>query len=311
MLNRNTILSLCYLLLSSTFFAGQELAESSEGRSALTISKRVDEVSLMLSVTDRNGRFVTDIKREDLQILDNHVPPQKWNYFQPRTDLPLRVILMVDTSSSIRERFRFEQQAANAFLKRVLRPEIDEAGVIAFNSEAREIRALTSDVKKIAEAINQMRPGGETVLYDALLLGAQKLSEKQQSQVLRRVIILITDGVDTQSHASLQAAERAASKSEAVILALDSNIPSEKHSKGAQILQQLALSSGGLVLPAEDKSELKKALQTAEIFLRNQYAVGYAPMDFRRNGNFRPIEVRSTRHGLKVHAREGYFAPLQ
>jgi len=300
--------STLFCLLAYASAVGQQFDIPQEARSERII-KRVDEVFLMISATDRKGKFVSDITRNDLRILDNHLPPAKWNYFEPHTDLPLRVILMIDTSGSVSSRFRFEQEAARAFLKRVLRPGVDEAAVIAFDSDVYELQSLTSNVDRIVMAIDGMRPGDATAFYDAVVLGSMKLAEEPEDRPLRHVLMVITDGVDNQSHCSLQAAEQAAVKSEAVVLALDSSLPSGQKTAGAKALADLATSSGGFVLPAQEKSELKAALQKAEIFLRNQYAVGYTPMNFKADGRFRPIEIKAARHGLRLHARRGYFAP--
>jgi len=299
--------STLFCLLAYAAAVAQEF-NTHEGTLSETIIKRVDEVFLMISATDRKGRFVNDITRNDLRILDNHLPPAKWSYFEPHTDLPLRVILMIDTSGSVTSRFRFEQEAARTFLKRVLRPGVDEAGVIAFDSDVHELQPLTSSVDKIVMAVDRMRPGDATAFYDAVVLGSMKLAEGPVDRPLRRVLMVITDGVDNQSHCSLQAAEETAVKSEAVVLALDSSLPSTEKA-GAKVLSDLAMSSGGLVLPATEKSELKAALHKAEIFLRNQYAVGYTPMNLKSDGRFRSIEVKAARHGLRLHARRGYFAP--
>jgi VWFA-related protein len=109
----------------------------------------------------------------------------------------------------------------------------------------------------------------------------------------------------------LEEAEQEVLKSEAVILAFDANYPSDQVPKGAKVLQQLALSTGGFVLQSQDKSDFINALRKAEFFLRNQYAVGYTPMAFKADGTFRSIEVKASRRDLRVHARNGYFAPLQ
>lgn len=300
-------LCLFYLLAPMSLFA-QEAVSSPEVLSD-NIVKRVDEVFLMISATDWRGRFVKDIGRDDVKIFDNHMPPAHWNYFEPHTDLPLRVMLMIDTSGSVAPRFRFEQQAASAFLKRVLRPGIDEAGVILFDEKVHEMQALTGNFDKIAIAFDGLHPGNSTLFYDAVIAGAQKLAENSAEQPMRRVLLVISDGKDNGSHASLRTAEYAALKSEAVILSLDSGSPSTGKSVGSKVLTDLATSSGGLVLPAQEKSELKKAFQKAETFLRNQYAVGYTPMNFKADGGFHRIELKAERRGLKLHARQGYFAP--
>jgi Ca-activated chloride channel family protein len=241
--------STLYCLFTFTSVVAQDFNARQEGLSE-RIVKRVNEVFLMISITDHKGRFVNDIRRDDLRILDNHQPPAKWNYFEPHTDLPLRVILLIDSSGSVTSRFRFEQDAARAFLKRVLRPGVDEASVITFDTDVRELQPLTSNVDKVVMAINRMRPGDATSFYDAVVLGSMKLAEGPDNHPLRRVLMIISDGIDNQSHASLQAAEEAAMKSEAAILALDSGFPSEEKTTGAKVLESLALSSGGFVLPA-------------------------------------------------------------
>jgi hypothetical protein len=195
-----------FLILASTLVNSQQLAEVFDNPSEHII-RRVDEVVLMISATDRRGRFISNMRREDFQILDNHHPPSKWNYFQSRTDLPLRVMLVVDTSTSVGERLRLEQKAACAFLKRVLRPDIDEVGLIAFESEVHKVQPLTKDVSTIAAAIKNLHVGDETKLYDALVTGSQELNQMPEVQPWRRLILLITDGVDTKSQASLEQAK--------------------------------------------------------------------------------------------------------
>ena len=315
-LTARTILLFVLCSSSSNFGYSQDLQAQGEalvaGDSEFTIATRVDEVNLILSVTDSKGRFVSDLGADDLQVLDNHQSPGKWNYFQARTDLPLRVVLAVDISSSIRDRFRFEQQAASSFLKHVLRPKTDEAAVVAFGSEVLDkTETMTSDVGKLDAAINALQPGGETAMYDAIIASCHKLRQSRAHAPARPVIILITDGADTASKASLRAAEEAATRAEAVIFALDANIVSEKNSKGRRVLEQLTRATGGFILPAREKSELKDAFRTVERVLRNQYALGYPPPDLQANGRFRSIEVTARKHGLKVHAREGYYAPRE
>ena len=275
---------------------------------AFTISKHVDEVNLILSVTDSKGRFVGNLTPDDLQLLDNHKAPEKWNYFQARTNLPLHVILAIDVSSSVRDRFRFEQQAASSFLKRVLRKDMDEAAVVAFGSDVQEkTKGMTNDVDELDATIRALHAGGDTALYDALVVSCQKLRNSRGNTVVRPAIILITDGADTSSKETLRSAEEAAARSEAVIFALDANVLSEKHSKGRAVLEKLTNSSGGFILPARENSDLKASFHTIEKVLRNQYALGYPPPDLESNLGFRHIEITARKRGLRVHAREGYY----
>jgi Ca-activated chloride channel family protein len=275
-----------------------------------TISKKVDEVNLFLSITDSKGRFVDNVTANDLKLLDNHKSPEKWNYFQARTNLPLRVILAVDVSSSVRERLHFEQQAASTFLKRILRKETDEAAIVAFGSTVQEKNvAFTSDVNTLDGTIHSLQAGGETAMYDAIVLACHKLQNAKRTGVVRSVIILITDGVDTASKAQLKDAEEAAGRAEAAIFALDANSIYETNPKGRLILERLTGETGGFVLPARQDSTLKGAFSTIEKILRCQYALGYPPPDLQSDGSFRPIEMSCSKLGLRIHARNGYYAP--
>jgi Ca-activated chloride channel family protein len=277
-----------------------------------TISKQTDEVNLILSVTDAKGRFVDNLTPNDLTLLDNHKQPAKWNYFQARTNLPLHVILAIDVSSSIRARLQFEQKAASTFLKHILRNENDKAAIIAFGSNVQEKTAgMTSDTKALAATIHSLQANGETAMYDAIILSSHKLHESRRHTGVRPVIILITDGDDTASKATLDQAEEAAIRSEAAIFALDSNSIYEIHPKGRRVLDRLTHETGGFVLSAREDADLKGAFQTIEKILRSQYAIGYPPPDLEANGRFRSIEVSSSKQGLRIHARKGYYAPKE
>jgi Ca-activated chloride channel homolog len=275
-----------------------------------TISKQVDEVNLVLSVTDSKGRFVADLTSDDIQLFDNHKPPEKWNYFQARTNLPLNVVLAIDVSSSVRDRLRFEQQAAIAFLKRIMRKETDRAAIVAFGSTVQEkTPGMTNDPTALEKTIRHLEAGGETAMYDAIVLSSRRLHENRGNTIVRPVVILITDGVDTASKKTMRAAEEAAMRSEAAIFALDANSIYETDRKGRQVLERLSRETGGFVLPAHENADLKHAFGTIEKILRNQYALGYPPPGLEPDGSFRQIEVAANRRGLRVHARNGYYAP--
>ena len=280
--------------------------------SDFTISKHVGEVNLILSVTDSKGRFVDNLTADDLKLLDNHKSPDKWNYFQARTNLPLHIILAIDVSSSIRDRLHFEQQAASAFLKRILRKETDEAAIVSFGSTVQDKNAhMTNDVDTLDATIHKLQANGETAMYDAIIVASGKLRQNRRNGVVRPVIILITDGVDTASKMTLRAAEEAAARSEASIFALDANSIYETDPKGRHVLERLSLETGGFVLQARESSDLKGAFSTIEKILRCQYALGYPPPDLEANGSFRPIEVIPNKRGLQIHARNGYYAPAK
>ena len=286
------------------------LLPTGEDEADFTISKQVHEVNLFLSVTDEKGRFVSDLAADELKVLDNHKSPERLTYFQARTNLPLRVILAIDVSTSIRERLHFEQEAASAFLKHIMRTEMDEAAIVAFASTVQEkTQGMTNDVNALDATIRTLQAYGETAMYDAIVLSCRKLHGARRTGVVRPIIILITDGVDTASKETLQAAEESATRVEAAIFALDASSIYETDQKGRLVLEKLTHETGGIVLPARETGDLKGAFKTIEKILRNQYALGYPPPGLEADGSFRPIEVASSRRGLRVHARHGYYAP--
>ncbi len=171
---------------SETAEAQPSIPELLADDSEFTISKQVDEVNLILSVTDKKGKFVDNLTADDLTLLDDHKSPERWNYFQARTNLPLTVVLAVDISSSVRDRLHFEQQAANAFLRHILRRETDEAAIVSFGSTVQEKSpAMTSDVKELDATVRSLQAGGETAMYDAIVLASRKLRATRRKGVVR------------------------------------------------------------------------------------------------------------------------------
>jgi Ca-activated chloride channel family protein len=275
-----------------------------------TLSKQVDEVSLILSITDSRGRFVNNLTADDLKLLDNRKAPSKWNYFKAQTDLPLHVILAIDVSSSVFGRLPFEQKAASAFLKNVLRKDIDDAAVVAFGSTVLEkTPGMTNDVNALNSEIHTLRADGDTALYDAIVLSSHILREHKGGSLVRPIIILISDGVDTSSKSKLKAAEEAATRVGAPIYALDSTSIYETDRKGRLILEKLTRETGGFVLSAHQNSDLNDAFKMIKKILRCQYSVGYIPSELEADGGFRSIEVIPNKRSLHVHTRAGYYAP--
>src|SRR5208337_500618 len=127
----------------------------------------VTRVNMLFTVTDKKGRFVTDLVKDDFQVYENKTP-QTIAEFSAETDLPLRLGILIDTSNSIRDRFKFEQEAASQFVRSVMRSELDKGMVISFDSTAQLISDLSSDPGVLDEAIHSLRPGGGTSLYDAI-----------------------------------------------------------------------------------------------------------------------------------------------
>src|SRR5690242_13573668 len=149
--------------------AGQQPAQKPATADApdTRIILEVNRVDMLFTVTDKKGRFITDLGKEDFQVIENK-RPQTIAEFSAESDLPLRIAILVDTSNSIRDRFRFEQQAAVDFINSVIRPRQDKAMIVSFDSSAELVADLIPDIEKLANAIRSLRPGGGTALYDAL-----------------------------------------------------------------------------------------------------------------------------------------------
>jgi len=275
--------------------------------SDLTISKRVDEVNLAFTVMDKKGRLINNLAAGDFKILDNRLPPQGVTFFQQQSDLPLRVAIVIDASDSIKYRFKFEQKAANVFLKNILRPGKDKALVVAFNSTIHLMRDFSDDVRGLSQAVKKISAGGETALYDAVLFACRKLQDGSPES--RRAIILITDGEDTHSRAFLHDAELAPLRAQVTLFALSTNdLSLDPYPKGEAVLDLLSEPTGGRILPSRDEWQLSRAFREVERALRNQYALAYQPSEFRADGSYRRVDVVPVKQGLKVQCRRGYYA---
>ena len=132
------------------------------------ITTSVDVVNVVFTVTNDDGKFVRDLTQNQFRVLDNNKPPQEITSFEAQTNLPLRVGLLIDASNSIRERFKFEQQAATEFLQQTVKPEADRALVLAFDEQYELIQDFTNDIDKLSAGLRKISPGGSTALWDAI-----------------------------------------------------------------------------------------------------------------------------------------------
>jgi VWFA-related protein len=273
----------------------------------IVISKQVNEVDLVFTVTDHHGHFVDKLPSEAFRLLDNHQEQRDFKYFHQQSNLPLRVVLLIDLSDSIRDRFKFEKEAASAFLKDIVRPNVDRAMVISFNSKVRVVHGFSGNVKSLNHSIQELQAGGDTAFYDAIAVASAQLRSEAGPRLTRRAIIVISDGVDTASERKLEKARQEALSSEEVIFALSTNSPAEPNAPGNLILRQLTTLTGGHILPAYERGDLKAAFRRVEKALRSEYVLGYSPAEVSEKGGFHSIELDARRRGLHVHCRKGYL----
>jgi Ca-activated chloride channel homolog len=273
------------------------------------ISVEVTRVPMLFTVTDKKGKFVTDLVKENFEVFENK-KPQEIAEFSAETDLPLRIAVLVDTSNSIRERFRFEQEAASEFVKSVIKSAKDKGMLVSFDTEPALVTDLTDDTGVLDKGIHGLRPGGGTSLYDAIFFACQdRLQRDQPSTKYRRAIVLLSDGDDNNSRYTRDQALEMAQKADAVIYAISTNL-SKIESDGDKVLKYLTAETGGRAFFPFKVEDLEVSFENLATELRHQYSLAYRPEPLIADGLFHPIDLRvKGRKDVIVHARRGYYAP--
>jgi VWFA-related protein len=277
-----------------------------------TINLGVNEVDLIFTVTDRHGNYVPNLNEHDFALLDDQRAPLRVTSFHQQINLPLRVGIMIDTSTSIRSRFQFEQQAANEFLLEILKSRSDRAFVMGFDVAPNLTQDWTNNLDGLASGINVLRPGGGTALYDAVYTACRDkmLDESRGQEPVRKAIVLLSDGEDNQSHVYEDEAIKECQRSETIIDAISTNWTPTR-GRGDKTLADMAEQTGGQVLYPPSVQDVYNAFQKIEEELRSQYALTYTPADFKYNGAFRSIYLYCYDRRYVVRAKKGYFAPRQ
>jgi VWFA-related protein len=269
---------------------------------------RANLVNLVFTVTDRDGHFRKDLRRENFGLLDNGRPPEAVIDFKQQTNLPLRIGIMLDTSSSIRTRFKFEQDSALDFFLELLKPG-DRAFVEGFDINIALTQDYTGNVDLLNQGIRKLRPGGGTALFDNLYKTChdQMLTLRDTTDV-RKVIILVSDGDDNYSRALESDAIKMCQRAETVVYAISTDTsPTRGH--GGDALKTIAEATGGQVFYPVRLEDMAVFFKNIEEELRSQYSLEYRPADFKLDGAFRTIYLQSTDRRFHVRARTGYFAP--
>ena len=279
--------------------------------SATTITKTVNEVNVVFTVTDKHGRYVKDLARADFSVLDDSKPAQPRS-FHNETDLPLQVGLLVDASNSVRDRFKFEQEAAIEFLNQTVRPRYDKAFVVGFDVTPEVTQDFTDNTEALSRGVRTLRPGGGTAMYDALYFACRdKLLKEQQNGPVRRAIILLTDGDDNMSHVTREEAIDMALRADVIVYTISTNVTGSRHA-GDKVLERIADATGGRPFFPFQLNDVANAFVEIQDELRSQYALSYKPSDLRTDGRYHTIEILAQNHkGLRVRSRRGYYAPAQ
>jgi len=294
-----------------------------------TIKVPVNLVDVLFTVLNRRNKLVSDLEQKDFRVLDDNIP-QDIRYFSKQNDLPLRIGMLLDTSNSIRERLKFEQDAANNFLFSVLRHNKDEAFVMTFDDEPEIVQAFTGDTGALRDKILRTRAGGGTAVYDAIFEAcAKELSHPprppgDQPDVVRRVMILISDGEDNLSTHTRAEAIEMAQRTSVVIYTISTSTqwvtlddPSKERTgnrkyhltEGDKVLQDLADETGGRSFYPYHVDDLDQSFQDIGEELRNQYSLAYNPANHQLDGRYHKIKIEIPgEKGYQVRARRGYYA---
>jgi len=292
------------LALAACALAQQNPAPPPEGG---IIRSEVTRVNMLFAVTDKKGRFITDLKQDDFTVFENK-KPQKILEFTSESDLPLRMAILIDTSNSIRDRFRFQQEAATNFINSVVRKD-DKAMVVSFDTAAELVADLTSDTHVLETAVRSLRPGGGTALYDAIYFACkEKLMRDQPMYKFRRAIVILSDGDDNESRYSRDQALEMAQRADTVLYTISTNI-THIETDGDKVMRYFAEQTGGASFFPFQASDLNQSFENIANELRHQYNLFYGPEPLKNDGLYHHVQIKvRKRRDVVIRARKGYYA---
>lgn len=307
------VAALAALAAGACLLATVARAQAPSGRRQPSFRAEIEVINLTVSVTDADSRYVTTLDRADFAVFEDGIK-QSLSLFT-HENLPISLVLMIDTSSSMDDKLTVAQTAAIEFTK-TLRPQ-DSASVIQFNDRATTLQSFTPDQALLATAIRSTRAAGPTALHNALYIALKELQkQKSAAELRRRAIVLLSDGEDTASLVSDEQVQELARQSEVAIYAISlrPNRPGDRErlafSQAVHLLTSLARDSGGQVFFPNSLSELDAVYGRIAEELRTQYSLGYVSDNARRDGKWRRIVVRvAQRPELVVRHKLGYYAP--
>ena len=276
-----------------------------------TIKSNVYLVNVPLTVTDKKNRLVIMMTKDDFSLTEDG-KPQSIQYFSRETDLALRIGLLIDTSGSIRDRLRFEQQAATDFLSDTIRRGKDQAFVVGFDSESKIVQDYTDNVERLAAAIRGLQAGGVTSLFDAIFYACKEklLFFPPPEPYLRRMIIVVSDGEDNRSEHTREEALAMAQRAEVTVFAISTNRTGAEQ-RGDKTLRRLAEETGGRAFFPFEANDLAEDFRAIGRDLRTQFLLSYTSSNTARDGTFRNISISPVNKNMHVRAKSGYFAPSQ
>jgi Ca-activated chloride channel family protein len=293
-----------------------------------TVKLGTDLVNLFFSAVDPNNRVVSDLKQEDISVLEDGKPQQLFT-FKRESTLPINIAILMDLSGSQEYTFPKEKAAAGEFLRSVIRPGKDSAAILTFQDDVDLVQGLTSRIQTLQRAFDEIQYSRRynqsssrrqaTALYDAIYITADEVlardefrSRTADENITRRAMILLTDGVDNASSRKLEDAIDRAWRAGVVIYAIGIGDRFRFEGVREDVLRKMSTDTGGRAYFPQGADDLLEDFRQIENELRSQYLVAYSPSNSNRDGSFRRIEVRiAGRSDVRLVHRRGYYAPLE
>lgn len=283
------------------------VASASSSNKELVVD--VDLVNVVFSVLDKKGKAVPDLNQHEISIMEDDATQKITNFTQDAGG-PMALVVLIDTSNSIRTQFKVEQEAAIDFFHTTVRRRQDKAMLMSFDSTVDILQPFTDDADLLTKAVRRLKTGGGTKMFDAIQVACQEHLKKETG--VRRVLVLISDGDDNMSFEVLNSAIEAAQRAEVAIYAISTNTSGffgMSAPKNDKVLKRLAEETGGRAFFPSKIDEMAVNFQDISLELRNQYSLGYRSANRQKDGSFRNIKISTTRKDAKVFHRKGYYAP--
>jgi Ca-activated chloride channel homolog len=271
----------------------------------VTFRSDVKLVNVFVTVTDQAGAPVGTLQKSDFALSeDGH--PEKVAVFSRESQLPLSIVVAIDTSLSTKNNLKLELDSARRFVHSIVRP-VDAVSLFTFSEFVDQIVPFTADVQRIDRAVERIRVGSATAVYDAVYLGSEALENRNG----RKVMVIITDGGDTISKINFQESVREAQQSEAIIypiIIVPIEASAGRDIGGEHALIEIARETGGKYYYATDPPTLERAFRQISEELRTQYLLAYYPSRRLADSSFRRLEVQIKDHPeLRARHRAGYY----
>ena len=302
----NAKLSLTVLLLLPLSSIGLSPLISYSQQPETTIRAEVALVNVIFSAVDRSGKAVSGLTAGDFEVFEDK-KAQKIEYFSElneKSDVPLTVALLIDTSGSVKSKLAYEQDTAAEFFRTIIRRGKDLALIIQFDSDVNLVQDFTDDQNRLLNALESLKAGNSTSLFDAVYLAAE---EKLGGETGRKVIVVITDGEDTASKVRKGQAIEAAQKADVTVYGI--GVASE-FGVDFGVLKKFAEDTGGeFFSPRARFSDVQTAFQAIGQDLNNRYSLAYTSNHKAKDGSFHSISIRCKVSGVRVRSRKGYYSP--